>query len=135
MSGRVVTVLQEGRRREKEQTAFYRETASRAEAAGDSGAVERIQALLADEQHHLARLSARLLELGGTPSILSEVMPADFPLESWEREARSREKGEIDWYVARLKEDMDPATRRLMKEILDSERAHERELAGKWMSA
>ncbi len=135
MTDRVVRLLEEGRRREKDQAVFYRAVASLAESAGNGDAVERIQALLADEQHHLARLSARLLELGGTPSSLQGGVPPELPLESWEGEARSRELREIEWYGAILEEELDPATRHLMKEILESERAHERELAGKWMSA
>ena len=43
---------------------------------------------------------------------------------------------EIEWYEAALEgETLDDQTRALLSEILVSERHHERELGGKWMSA
>jgi rubrerythrin len=135
MKGTTERVLQESRRRERDQTVFYRALASRAEEAKDDPAAGRIQALLADEQHHLARISARILELGGTPARLPEPVLPDLHIVGWEDDVRSRELGEVEWYVAALEEELDPETRKLLGEILESERRHARELNGKWMSA
>ncbi len=128
-------VLQEARRRERDQTIFYRTLASRAEEAEDVAVAGRLQALLADEQHHLARLSARILELGGTPAQLPDPVRPDLPIAAWEDDARVRELGEVEWYMAALEEELDPETRGLLTEILESEQHHARDLNGKWMSA
>jgi rubrerythrin len=131
----VLQLLAESRRREKAQTLFYRALAVLAEGGGEDSPVERLNALLADEQHHLARLTARVLELGGTP-----VEPPALPspatrLEEWEEEARERETGEVLWYEEFLNRELDPETRKLIGDILESEGHHARELGGKWMSA
>ncbi len=135
MKESVLAILEEGRVREKEQTLFYRRLASDAELRGEAELAERLNALHADEQHHLSRLTARLLELGGKPE---EVDPS--PLDShtpddWESVARSREEGEVDWYRGVLEKELDAATEVLVREILESEEHHARELGGKWMSA
>jgi rubrerythrin len=96
---------------------------------------ERLNELHADEQHHLSRLTARLLELGGTPERLDDVTLDPVSGSDWEIDARARENGEVAWYADALAGDIDPATRAVLEEILDSERHHARELRGKWMSA
>jgi len=131
----VVAILAEGRRREKEQTRFYRRLAAKAELRGDERLAERLNQLHADEQHHLSRLTARMLELGGTPEELGGP-DVDAPdVTTWEETARSRENAEVEWYREAMAAEMDPETRALLREILDSEEHHAEELAGKWMSA
>ena len=131
----VESLLSASRRREKAQTLFYRALAAEAEAAGNAAGSERLNELHADEQHHLARLTARLLELGHTPEDLRGIAApgGSFPL--WEDEARAREGEEIVWYQEMLALELDALTREIVEEILDSERRHRAELRGKWMSA
>jgi rubrerythrin len=127
-------LLQEGRHRECGQALFYRVLAGEAELAGDQAAAERLNELLADEQHHVSRLTARILELGGTP-LQREVSPDVPELARWEPVARRREETEVAWYEDALGRVEDRATRAVLKEILESERHHREELSGKWMSA
>lgn len=127
--------LAESRRREKAQTLYYRRLAAEAEAMQDAGASERLNELHADEQHHLSRLTARLMELGGVPAPLDDVTAPDAALEGWEAVAREREREEVRWYEMVLAEPMDPTTRDVVLEIVASERRHQAELRGKWMSA
>lgn len=131
----VLSLLEDGRRREKAQTLLYRSLAAEAEDRGETTDSERLNGLHADEQHHLSRLTARLLELGGRPSDLRELRAPSAAFEAWEDLARTREQEEISWYQAALAEDLDAVTRALMMEILESERHHMAELRGKWMSA
>ncbi len=134
MSG-TIAILQEGRRRELTQTLFYRALAAAASHAGDDAAAERLNELLADEQHHVSRLTARILELGGRPEGEGRA-PGILPgPESWEGEARRREADEVAWYEDALRYVEDRGTRSVLEEILDSERHHREGLAGKWMSA
>lgn len=133
-SNEVVALLREGREREKGQAAFYRRLAAAAEDAGDQDQVDRLNELLADEQHHLSRLTARLLELGDRPPDLPPVQ-GETKLAGWEAEARAREAGEVAFYKAGLARVMDERTREILQEILQSERHHREELRGKWMSA
>jgi rubrerythrin len=130
----LLDLLQEGRLRERGQALFYRVLAGEAEMAGDQAAAERLNELLADEQHHVSRLTARILELGGTP-LQPEVSPDVPDLAGWEPVARSREEGEVAWYEAAVGSVGDAATRAVLEEILESERHHREELSGKWMSA
>ena len=127
--------LEASRRRERAQTQFYRALAVEAEKEGDGPLVERLNALHADEQHHLSRLTARILELGGTVGAEERSGSGGLELSRWEEEARRREDGEVEWYEGLLSEETDGATQELFGEILDSERHHARELGGKWMSA
>jgi rubrerythrin len=131
----LIVTLGEARAREKEQALFYRSLAASAEDAGLPVETERLNELHADEQHHLSRLTARLLELGGTPDDLRQVGAPRSSLEGWEAEARRREGAEVGWYEERLGADLDERTRALFEEILASERKHREELGGKWMSA
>lgn len=129
-----IAVLQEGRRRERAQAFFYRALAGDAEAAGDTPGAERLSELLADEQHHVSRLTARLMELGERPSEERDVV--DVPdLTSWEPVARVREEGEVRWYEEAIRRIDDEATVLVLRGILASERHHHRDLAGKWMPA
>lgn len=128
-------LLGESRRREKAQTLFYRRLAADADASGDAAEAERLNELHADEQHHLSRLTARLLELGGSPADLRDVSPPDFSFPEWESVARERESEEVSWYEEVLSAELDPVTRELVEEIVESERRHRAELRGKWMSA
>lgn len=130
--------LDEARRLEKEQTLFYRSLAARAEAIGDARLSEALNELHADEQHHLSRLTARLLELGASPRTLDRAAaPPDLPeLDGWEPAAREREAAEVERYEKLLAApDLDDTTRAVLEEILAAERHHLTHLAGKWMSA
>ena len=131
----VQELLGESRRREKAQTLFYRNLAAEAELALDEETSERLNELHADEQHHLSRLTARLIELGGAPRDLRDVTAPSGSLTGWEANARARERDEVAWYERVLEAPLDPSTRAVIVEILDSERHHVAELRGKWMSA
>lgn len=131
-------ILERSRLREKGQTLFYRALAAEAESGGTTEAGERLNELHADEQHHLSRLTARLLELGEMPADLSELRRPVVDLGRWEEEAREREKEEVEWYEGLLERAgaaLDDASRAVLEEILSSERHHRRELGGKWMPA
>ncbi len=132
---RTLALLQEARRREQEQAQFYRVLAGDAEHAGDAAAAERFNELLADEQHHVARLTARILELGGTPEGRGAAPGTAAHLYAWEPEARRREEAEVTWYESALGGVEDPETRFVLSGILESERHHRETLAGKWMPA
>lgn len=128
--------LREARRREKSMTLFYRALAAAAEDEGREGDAERLNELHADEQHHLSRLTARVLELGGRPAALRDVPAPEASLDGWEAVAREREREEIAWYESLMEGGrLDPVTRAVIDEIVASERQHERILGGKWMSA
>lgn len=140
MSGRatdpeVLRMLEESRTREKRQALFYRTLAAEAEWADRLDEAERLNGLHADEQHHLSRLTARILELGGNPADLRGVNSPEPNLDAWENAAREREDDEIAWYEGVLAGELDDATAAIVREILESERHHQRELGGKWMSA
>lgn len=129
--------LEEARAAERLQTRFYRALAAEAVSAGDLSGEERLNELHADEQHHLARMTARLLELGRVPDALPEPRSGEvLPWPDWEPDARAREEEEIRLYEALLKADgLDPVTREIVEEILASERQHARVLGGKWVPA
>ena len=132
--GAIADVLHAGRRRELEQASFYRTLCGLAEGAGDAALGERLNELLADEQHHVSRLTARILELGEPvedyrPPIVPRVLGA------WVAEAEAREAAEVAWYEEALTEVRDAVTVGILREILDSERNHLDALGGKWMSA
>lgn len=130
----LVATLRDGRRREREQAFFYRILAGDAEAAGDQAVADRLNGLLADEQHHVSRLTARLLELGERPTDESSslVVPS---LRDWESVAKVREEDEVRWYEVALRRVEDEDTVAVLREILASERHHREQLAGKWMPA
>jgi rubrerythrin len=129
------SLLEASRAREKAQTLFYRALASQAVAAGDEDATERLNDLHADEQHHLSRLTARQLELGGTPIELYAVPAPGGELQQWERIARERELDEVAWYERAAALELDAATAAILRESPESERHHAETLRGKWMPA
>lgn len=131
----LMELLRRGRARERAQTRFYRLLSVEAEAAGDPATAERLNELLADEQHHVSRLTARLLELGGRPEGGAPEERLEVELEGWESEARRREAEEVAWYEEACGSVEDETTRGILDEILASERHHLEELGGKWMAA
>jgi len=131
----LIELLQEGRLRELDQALFYRFLSADAEHAGDLAAAERLNDLLADEQHHVSRLTARILELGAKPRDTGAHEASAPSLDAWEAEARKREEGEVRWYEEALRRVDDPDTAVVLRGILDSERHHRDKLAGKWMPA
>lgn len=133
---RTLEVLEESRLREKRQTLYYRLLAAEAEWADRLDEAERLNELHADEQHHLSRLTARVLEMGAAPADLRDAPRPEATLEGWEAAAREREGEEVAWYERVLQQDsLDDETRRVIEEILVSERHHRETLGGKWMSA
>ena len=131
----LVDLLQEGRQRERAQALFYRFLSGDAESSGDVQTAERLNELLADEQHHVSRLTARILELGVTPRHADVPLPEVPTMAGWEDAARAREEDEVRWYTEALQRVDDPGTRSILQAILNSERHHRDELAGKWMPA
>ena len=130
----LVATLREGARRERAQALFYRILAGEAEVAGDAPTAERLNDLLADEQHHVSRLTARLLELGERPT--DERDSPEVPeLASWEPVAKGREEDEVRWYEDATRKVRDEETLAMLREILASERHHRDDLSGKWMPA
>ena len=91
--------------------------------------------LHADEQHHLSRLTVRLVELEQPLEELHAGSGAAPTADEWERAARAREIAEIERYEALLRLDLDVETADLIRSILDAERRHATELGGKWMEA
>ncbi len=131
----LLELLRRGAARERAHARWYRTLSTRAEVAGDAAAAERLNELLADEQHHVSRLTARLLELGGAPGERGGAAAPEVELEGWEEEARRREEEEVAWYEDALEEVDDEPTRAVLAEILESERHHLAEVGGKWMAA
>ena len=131
----MIEALQQCRAAEKEQALFYRGVAALAEQEDNAELSERLQGLHADEQHHLSRLSARLLEFGAVARDLPSSGRPVTSLDGWETVARDREHEEIRRYEALLTADLDQSTRSLILEILNTERHHAEELGGKWMPA
>ena len=135
MSEDTMLRLHAARAAEKEQALFYRSLTGQAEDQGDAPLAERLNGLLADEQHHLSRLTARLLELGQVVEDLGDMAVPDVDLGGWEPVARERETGEVARYEGLMSVPLDDVTRGLIEDILTTERNHERELGGKWMMA
>ncbi|HEX6938368.1 MAG TPA: ferritin-like domain-containing protein [Longimicrobiales bacterium] len=135
MKRAVVDALHEARAAEKEQALFYRGLAAQAEAAGDAVLAERLDGLHADEQHHLSRLTARLLELGERLADLRGSAAPSVALDDWQPVARERERAEALRYRQILELAPDPVTAELVREILRVEEIHEEQLGGKWMRA
>jgi rubrerythrin len=131
----LIHALEDARAAEKAQALFYRALAAEAEERGEEAQSERLNELHADEQHHLSRLTARLLELGGSAADLAHVRPEATALDGWEAAARPREEAEVRRYQALAAAPLDEHTTRIIGEILDSERHHAEVLGGKWMPA
>ena len=127
--------LEEARVAEKAQALFYRALAAAAEERGDAELSERFNELHADEQHHVSRLTVRLMERGVSPPDLPQLPPEPARIEGWEKAAQPREEAEVRRYEALLAEETDEATAALLRQILDTERHHAAELGGKWTTA
>lgn len=127
--------LHAARRREKVHTLIYRALAAAAEEAGAAVDSERLNGLHADEQHHLSRLTARLLELGERPEDLNGLPRPEAALDGWEDRAREMEREEVAFYHEARALDLDDVTAAIVDEILASERMHLEHLGGKWMPA
>ncbi|MEO5510733.1 MAG: ferritin-like domain-containing protein [Longimicrobiales bacterium] len=135
MNAAILEELHAARAAERSQSLFYRALASMAEEREDADLAERLNGLHADEQHHLSRLSARLLELNEK---LVDLGPPSLPevgLEAWEGLAREREHVEIDRYTALIGQELDAHTRNMLTEFLVAEEHHAASLGGKWMDA
>ncbi|MDB4949198.1 MAG: hypothetical protein JWM27_1847 [Gemmatimonadetes bacterium] len=131
--------LQAARQAEREQAHFYRALAAEAERRGDDALGERFNELHADEQHHLSRITARLMELGAAlddePLVRAPEPAAATGLDGWEGAARLREEAEVMRYEALAGAQPDAQTAALIREILDTERHHAESLGGKWTPA
>ena len=128
--------LHEARALEKEQAQFYRVLSSLAEEEGSAEAIEALNGLLADEQHHLSRLSVRLVELGEDLAPLNDAhMPSDAIYASWRDVARIRERKEIARYENILRMQIDEETARMIAGFVEVEKQHEEHLAGKYTDA
>lgn len=130
-----IEALHTARAAEREQAEYYRALAAEAEARGDGVLAERLNGLHADEQHHVSRLTARLLELGEPIRILDLERGARPDLGGWERRAKERERDEIERYRELLERPLDEETAERVREILEAEEQHARTLDGKWMNA
>jgi rubrerythrin len=135
MDAGVVEALIASRVAEKEQALFYRALAVLSEDAGDDEMSQRFHDLHADEQHHLSRITARLLELGHQPPDLSHLRAEPLPLAEWEAATRAREAAEVERYATLAAMELDPQTRALVEEMLEVERRHAAVLGGKWTLA
>lgn len=135
MSFELVGALEACREAEKEQALFYRGLATLAEEVGEGELANRFQELHADEQHHLSRLTARLVELGHLPADLSAVRGQAAEVVGWEEVARRREVDETRRYERLLGHPLDPQTRALLESIVEVERRHAEQLGGKWTMA
>lgn len=130
----LIDALLDARAAERRQALYYRSLAAQAEDAGDLDASERLNGLHADEQHHLSRLTARLLELGAeVPELPGAAEAPSF--DGWEADARPREHAEVERYERLLGLAPDAQTAALLREFLVAERGHVAELGGKWMPA
>ena len=135
MNAEIIQALQHARRAEKEQALFYRSLITQAENAGHAQVAEDLNGLHADEQHHLSRLTVRLVEADQTVEDLGSVRMPATAYDGWEAEARNREREEIARYEAIAALPLDSLTAALIAEILNVERQHEQSLGGKFMSA
>jgi rubrerythrin len=128
-------LLHEARLAEKRQALFYRALAAAAEDANDDDMSERMNGLHADEQHHLSRLTVRLVEFGEPVADLGAEVAPRVSAQDWQNEARSRERDEIERYETLLVAQIDAGTRAMIEAFLVAERAHAGTLGGKWMGA
>lgn len=120
---------------ERDQALFYRALAMKAEKRGLTILSRRLNDLHADEQLHEARIAARVLELGAQLADFPASPAYPVPLDQWEPHARRRERDELKRYELLLAHDLDESTAALIREIVDTERHHERELGGEWIPA
>jgi rubrerythrin len=131
----LISALEGARAAEKAQALFYRALAAEAEDRGDEAMSERFNELHADEQHHVSRLSVRLMEMGADMADIDHLQGDTVGMDGWEPVAAAREKAEVARYEQLLQGALDADTRALLEEILDTERHHAAELGGKWTTA
>ncbi len=131
----LIPALEDARAAEKEQALFYRSLAAQAEDRGDAALSERFNDLHADEQHHVSRLTARLLELGADLADIADLTSESIAMDDWIPAAQARENAEVRRYEELLQAHMDDDTRALLTEMVDTERHHAAELGGKWTTA
>jgi D-sedoheptulose 7-phosphate isomerase len=130
-----LALLREARSAEKRQALFYRALAAAAEDADEEGLSERLNGMHADEQHHLSRITVRLMELEQPVDEVAGESVAAVQLEGWEDLARGREAEEIARYAALLKRELDDKTRNMIEQFIEAERHHSINLGGKYMGA
>lgn len=135
MDAGTIALLHQARTEEKRQALFYRALAAAAEDVSDADLSERLNGLHADEQHHLSRLTVRLVELNEGVSDLGAVAAPVVRLDTWETEARRREEAEIERYTTLLERELDASTRAMLEQFRAAERRHAEALGGKWMGA
>jgi D-sedoheptulose 7-phosphate isomerase len=135
LSEDTIALLREARNAEKRQAMFYRALAAAAEDAGDEVLSERLNGMHADEQHHLSRLTVRLMELEQPLEEVAGGTAGDVRLEGWEELARGREAEEVARYAALLKRELDDKTRIMVEQFIEAERHHAANLGGKYMGA
>ncbi|HEX6558779.1 MAG TPA: hypothetical protein VF021_04935 [Longimicrobiales bacterium] len=134
LSDNVLSMLRAARAAEKQQALFYRALSAIAEERALGPDIEALNGLLADEQHHLSRISVRLVELGyEIGDAGTDVPECDFA--EWRTTARERERAEIERYETLLKQALDRETAQILRGILAVEREHERNLGGKYTEA
>ena len=131
----LISALEAARAAEKAQALFYRALAAEAEDRGDAALSERFNELHADEQHHVSRLSVRLMEMGTPLADIDDLQGETVGMDGWEPVAARREQAEVARYEQLLQAEMDADTRALLEQILDTERHHAAELGGKWTTA
>jgi phosphoheptose isomerase/rubrerythrin len=135
MTSETIELLHEARAAEKQQALFYRALAAAAEDRNALDLSERLNGLHADEQHHLSRLTVRLVELNEPVASLDAERAPAVSLDGWEDEARRREAEEIARYNRLLELELDGRTRGMIAQFIVAERGHAGALGGKWMGA
>lgn len=135
MRRETIAAMHAARVAEKEQALFYRALAAAAEDVADAELSERLNGLHADEQHHLSRLTVRLVELNEPVADLGVTPAPAASLEQWQSEARRREEAEVARYETLLRHDLDEKTRAMIEQFVAAERSHATALGGKWMGA
>ncbi|HET6764836.1 MAG TPA: ferritin-like domain-containing protein [Longimicrobiaceae bacterium] len=139
MNAETIAALQAAREAERQQAQYYRGLAAQAEERADAALSERFNELHADEQHHLSRITARLMELGAATGDVGAVRAPEpgvgHSIDGWEGAARLREEAEVMRYEALAARELDAPTAALVVEILDTERHHAETLGGKWTPA
>jgi rubrerythrin len=132
---RTIRLLHAARLAEKRQALFYRALAAAAEEANDADLSERLNGLHADEQHHLSRITVRLVELGEVVGDLGDEQQPIVGLQGWESAARRREGDELARYGQLLQHELDAKSRLMIEQFIAAERSHAEQLGGKWMGA
>jgi phosphoheptose isomerase/rubrerythrin len=135
MTTETTEMLHAARAAEKQQALYYRALAAAAEDRDDTDLSERLNGLHADEQHHLSRLTVRLVELNESVEALDDERAPDVQLDGWEADARQREHDEVARYERLLGQELDGKTRALLEQFVVVERSHAKALGGKWMGA